>query len=240
MLVLTVVPSIVVALVQHSGAFGFLHVALLAEAIVHGQVWRLATWTFFESQPISLIFAVFFLWWLGRDLVGRLGDRGFLYAYGAIAISTAVVVTAVGLADAGVSRFPYLGTWPVAAGLTIVWGSLFPDRTIRVYLVLPIRGSWMTAFTVGATILVGIYYGWRVVLPDLVAEALTIGYLRAGSLRTAFAKGRSVRREAAVKAKRRAARGSLRLVESMDDEPPPLPKDVEKQLGDLFDPKRKR
>ena len=236
LLVLTAVPSIVLALIQHTEKLGFFDVALIPDRIVHGQVWRLATWTFCEPSPLSLLFTCFFLYWLGRDLGDSIGPKRFLQAYFGIGISTALLVIAVGLTDPSVNAMPVLGAWPICAGLSIVWGWRFPDRVIRIYFVLPVRGAWIAALTVGITVLYGIYADWRAVLPEIAAELVTLGFLRALALR-----GAARKRQVVVKhQKKRAAVAYLKVVESHDDEPPPLPKDIEAQLGDLFDPKRKR
>src|SRR5512142_2539933 len=84
-----VVASLVGALGR---GFGFLEqAALIPIAVWQGQVWRLVTWVFFETDPLSLLFGCLTLYWFGRDLCFAWGARRFLVSFFGIAIVSAAV-----------------------------------------------------------------------------------------------------------------------------------------------------
>src|SRR3954467_1641019 len=68
-----------------AGAFGGRHGspifdlgALTPPDVLHGQVWRLATWCFLEPSPLGLIFGCLALYWFGSDLANEWGSPRFL------------------------------------------------------------------------------------------------------------------------------------------------------------------
>ena len=59
--------------------YGLIDVAALEPlAVWQGQIWRLVTWVFFETDPLSLLFGGLTLYWFGRDLCFAWGPRRFL------------------------------------------------------------------------------------------------------------------------------------------------------------------
>ena len=65
-------------------------------------------------------------------------------------------MTVAGVATCLVSRIDkalldheYLGGYALGSALTIAWGLWFPDRIVRIYLVLPIRGFWLGKNPIG-------------------------------------------------------------------------------------------
>ncbi len=150
----------------------------LVPARVHAlELWRLATWSFVEVSPFSLLFAVLFLYWFGEDLSVTWGPKRFLRVYLGLSLSAAAITCAVGAIDPDVMHSAYLGTLAVASGLVVAWGLLHPDREIRVYFLFPITGRAMVVLTVFLTVAIGAYSGWEVVVPALVAEALMAAYV---------------------------------------------------------------
>src|SRR5262245_54830383 len=95
------------------------YLLLLPDAVLAGQVWRLATWSFFELSPLGLIFGCLMILIFGRDLSDVWGHRRFLMTYLVITVVTGGLTTLVGLASGDVGRFPYYTVWPVAEALII-------------------------------------------------------------------------------------------------------------------------
>jgi hypothetical protein len=119
--------------------------------------------------------------WLGRDLSLAFGERGFALAYLGLAAGAALVTAALSLLwPALVPRaFPWLGAWPVVAGLTVAWGLLHPDRQILFNLVLPVTGRALVWVTVGGTLLFILFSrSVGAFVPHLAAEGLMALYLR--------------------------------------------------------------
>ncbi len=160
--------------------------AFAPAAVREGQVWRLVTWAFVETQPIDLVFAALMVYWLGRDLSFSFGERGLVVAWLGLSAGTALVTTLLSLAWPSLvpGAAVWLGAWPVIAALTLGWGLLFPDRQILFYMVLPVTGRVLVWVTLGGTLLfilfsrsVGAY------VPHLAAEGLMALYLRWPRLR---------------------------------------------------------
>src|SRR3990170_8385570 len=64
------------------------NLAIFVPALVtRGELWRLVTWPFVETHPLSLVFGALILWWLGRDLALAWGERRFLVLFLGLAAS---------------------------------------------------------------------------------------------------------------------------------------------------------
>src|SRR5258708_37878588 len=55
--------------------------ALFPDRVLAGEGWRLPTWVFFETDPLSLIFACLGLWRFGRGFAGAWGPIRFPSGY---------------------------------------------------------------------------------------------------------------------------------------------------------------
>jgi membrane associated rhomboid family serine protease len=183
-------------------AFGSRHVAPLFELLAlqpdlvwHGQLWRLGTWPFIEGSPVGLIFSCLTMYWFAPDLAAVWGSRRFLGVFGGVVLAASVVTCLIALADPEVREHSYLGSVAFTVALMVAWGLWFPDRVIRLYFFIPIRGYWVAWFTVGITVIYAIYAGWTSFLPELLAEASVLAWLFRRSI---LARWSRVRRQATV------------------------------------------
>jgi membrane associated rhomboid family serine protease len=241
---LTIGLSLLVAFSSRHTAPFFELLSLTPGEVWRGQVWRLVTWPFIEPSVLSLIFACLFLYWFGRDLADEWGSPRFLAVFGGVALGAAVGTCLVAQMDKPVLDEQYLGSWAVTAAMVVAWGLWFPDRVVRLYFVLPIRGYWLAWLTVAITVVLAIYSGWERYLPELFAEGSTLAWMFRRSIVARWARARRAageRREAERRAaarKRAKSVDYLRVVEA-DDDPPPLPPDVEAKIQDLLGGRRK-
>ena len=150
----TVLLSVLAAVGRFAGVSLAGETMLLPALVWSGQVWRLVTWVFIDVSPLSLFFTCLVLWWLGRDLVGVWGARGFLRVYLGLAVAAAVltVVIARALLGARGMMWSYYSAWPVVEAMIIAWALYFPHRQILVYFVLPLGGRNLIALVVGGTL----------------------------------------------------------------------------------------
>jgi membrane associated rhomboid family serine protease len=246
-LAITVVLSLFAAFGSRHAAPLFDWAALCPGDVWHGQLWRLVTWPWIEPSPLGLIFACLFLLWFGRDLAEELGSPRFLAVFGGVLLAAGVCTCLVALIDPSVLEQQYLGGWALADAMIVAWGLWFPHRVVRFYFVLPIRGFWLAWLTVAITVVLAVYMGWESVLPDLCAEGAILAWIYRGAVVTRWARMRrsvgEARRRDARRRQRSAARAKgvahLRLVESSDDDPPPLPPEVQDRVDALLGgPKR--
>lgn len=240
-LAVTAVASLFVAFGSRHAAPLFELAALAPERVIHGQVFRLVTWPFIEPGPLALLFGLLFLYWFGRDLADVWGSRHFLAVYLGITLAAGVLTTLIALADRAVLDHTYLGGYALAAAMTVAWGLWFPDRVIRIWFILPIRGYVLAWLTIVVTVVFAVYSGWERFLPELCAEGSMLAWLfrrtiasRWSRMRRSVAEARqdAVRRDRAKKRQKSVA--YLRVVEASDDDPPPLPSDVADKIDHLL------
>lgn len=244
-------------------AFGSRHVlpllelgSLVPDRVFHGELWRILSWAVIEPSPLSLLITCLMLYWFGKDLAAAWGSRRFLLVYFGIAIVAAVGTCLVALVDTSIVEHAYVGSWPLAEAMTVAWGLWFPDRVIRIYFVIPIRGYVLAWLTLGITVVYAIYSGWDRYVPNLLAEGAMLGYVFRGTVLSRWSTWRRARATSARKVRARASARTkneqrmatvhvLRAIEAKDDDLPPLPPDVESKIGKLLadagqDQRRKR
>jgi len=164
-----------------SGTVGLL--VLIPGAVLEGELWRLATWTFLEGEPLGLLFAALTLYWFGRDLAWAWGTRrllltwlGFGTASGLAVVLLSLVIPVPGAA----------GPWPVLSALLVAWGLLYPERQMSFWGVLPLTGRGLVWITIGGTLFFGAFYGMRSMAAHLAAEGLMLLWFRGLSPRGAW------------------------------------------------------
>ncbi len=158
------------------------HLAALSPTmILRGQVWRLVSWPFVQTDPFTLLFGAFMLYWLGQQLSFVWSERRFLVRFFGYAAFASVATTLLALVWAPAS-VGHLGLWPVANALIVSWAMLYPDRQVNVWGVLPITGKTAAWLVVGGTFLYGIAAGGLAGIgaftPHLFALAIAWGLSR--------------------------------------------------------------
>jgi len=150
--------------------------------IVRGQIWRLATWAFFDTNGQNLVFGALMLGIFGRDLASLWGGVRYLIICFGVALGAGFLTTLVGGVWDDVYRAQYLSIWPLADALIVAWAILFPSRTILFMLMLPASGRNLLYLTVGMTLLFAIMYGFSNFVPHFLAMAVMYTYIRGGTL----------------------------------------------------------
>jgi membrane associated rhomboid family serine protease len=178
LILVTLVASIVAAVDSRGGGNLYNHLALLPSYIWDGELWRLATWILVESAPIALVSGCISLYWFGGDLVDEWGTARFVRFAAAVVLVAGAGTSVLALALDDVWQYPHLGGVALGSALVIVWALLFPDRRVRVYMVLEVGGPLLAYGTVAITVLFAIFYGIAFVLPELLAEATALAYIR--------------------------------------------------------------
>jgi membrane associated rhomboid family serine protease len=214
LIAITLVTSLVGVIGERNG-LPLVRLGILSpERVLHGEVWRLVTWVFFELHPYSLIFACLMLYWFGRDLAHKWRPVRFLAVYFGFAAGVALATCLIGRflwEEAYLSA--YAGSWPIQEALIIAWALAFPDRQINLYLVVPVGGRALIWITIGGTVLfAALSDGFASFLPHFIAEGVMLGYM--GQLRRVWLKWRLSRLQS--QAKRYVAN-----VERDDDDRPP-------------------
>lgn len=132
--------------------------ACSAEAVLHGQIWRLLTSGVLTapSSPRHLIFTLIGLYFLSPGLERRWGSARFLRFLAAAVVAGNVLAVVTDLLVGG--RVPYLasgamfGCGAALSALAVAWAREYPTAEVRLFFFLPVSGRaflWITlAFAV--------------------------------------------------------------------------------------------
>ena len=113
-------------------------------ALLHGEVWRLVTFVFVPaySSPFALLSSLYFYYWIGSTLERQWGTAKFNLYYISGALLTVLGVVLASL----ITGNPYLtaaGTGYVNLSMFFAFAFLFPDTTVLLFFILPVRMKWL-------------------------------------------------------------------------------------------------
>ena len=113
-------------------------------ALLHGEVWRLGTFVFVPpySSPFALLISLYFYYWIGSTLERQWGTAKFNLYY---ISGTLLTVLGVVLASL-ITGNPYLtaaGTGYVNLSMFFAFAFLFPDTTVLLFFILPVKMKWL-------------------------------------------------------------------------------------------------
>ncbi len=127
---------------NNANALSFLTFNL--NALLHGEVWRLVTFVFVPaySSPFALLISLYFYYWIGSTLERQWGTAKFNLYYISGALLTVLGVVLASL----ITGNPYLtaaGTGYVNLSMFFAFAFLFPDTTVLLFFILPVRMKWL-------------------------------------------------------------------------------------------------
>ena len=117
----------------------------------HGEIWRLFTYIFIPQtfSPIWVIFALWFLWFLGD---------GLEQAWGSFRITLYYLVGMIGTTIAAFFFGGNFSNGILNASLFFAFARFYPDEVIYVFFVLPVKIKWL-AWVSAAFLLFGFVVG---------------------------------------------------------------------------------
>lgn len=132
----------------HHGAGWFTELfAFQADAVLHGQVWRLITYAFLHSwgDIWHLAINMFLLWWAGREVEDLYGPKEFLAFYFLAALvgglgELAAVQT--GLID----DVPMIGASGAVTAVLLLFALHYPTRTLLLMWFIPVPALLLVVF----------------------------------------------------------------------------------------------
>ncbi len=140
------------------------------DAVRRGEVWRLATFLLIPPRSSSLwVFVnLYFTWWVGSSLEKHWGAFKFnaFYFIGALATIAAALVAG-----------PTSNTW-LDSSLFLAFATTFPEVSILLFFILPIRVKWLgifAALAIGAAFVLGDWETRAPIIAALVNYALFFG-----------------------------------------------------------------
>jgi membrane associated rhomboid family serine protease len=127
---------------------GFTSILTLDPArILHGEVWRLVTYIFIPQtlSPWWILFALWFLWWIGEGL-----ER----VWGPFRFTLYLVVGMVGTTVAAFFFGSNFSNTMLIASLFYAFAYFYPDEVIYLLFILPVKIKWL-AWILAALLLLG-------------------------------------------------------------------------------------
>jgi hypothetical protein len=124
-------------------------IALDPDKIRHGEVWRLITYIFIPQSlhPLWVIFALWFLWWVGEGL-----ER----AWGPFRLTLYFLVGMIGTTAAAFFFGSNFSNSMLLMSLFLAFAHFYPEEIIYILFILPVRIKWL-AWIAGAFLLLGFF-----------------------------------------------------------------------------------
>lgn len=142
MLYITIMYAVGFLIVMINPTFYYQYLTLDANAILHGQIWRIFTFIM-EPPTDSLIWIIFSLslyYFIGSNLERVWGSFRFnLYFFSGVIfhVIAAIIVYLV----TGISM--QMGTTYLNLSLFLVFAALFPDVQFMLYFIIPVKVKWL-------------------------------------------------------------------------------------------------
>ncbi len=127
--------------------------ALSAEAAVRNvMIWQLFTYMFLHAGIMHLLFNMLALWMFGSMLEQDWGTRRFLKYYFLCGIAAGVCVLAINAAI-GDWGTPTVGSSGAIFGLLVAFGVMYPNQTVLMNFLFPIKAKYMVMIYAGIELL---------------------------------------------------------------------------------------
>lgn len=121
-----------------------------SQAIGHGWIWQLFTYSFTPNGFLSEAFALFSVWLFGAMLEDEFGARWLTEFFVASTAGGALLACAVSYAFAG--RYggldPYniaVGMWPAVLALLLAFARFHGEEELRLYFVINVKAKYVAA-----------------------------------------------------------------------------------------------
>ncbi len=189
-------------------------------------VWQLLTYPFVHLQVFGLLLAMLMYGWFGGTLEAWWGSVRFFKFFFGLTVGVAAITVVLSFFWPALAEARFLGPFPIIAAMIVAFGLTFPDREIRLFFVLPVKGIHLVWISVGITVLSIIFSGALApFVPHIIAIASSV-LLVTGSWRgrrmwlyvRKWQVESQIKREQEARKRRVEKVGHLRVVEP--DDPP--------------------
>jgi len=184
-------------------------------------VWQLVTYAFIAVDPLSVIFGALVMVSVGGPLEAAWGSRRLLqFALGVTALSGAITVL-VFIPFEGARNAAFPGAWVMGTAMWVAFG-LYVGRGQTGFWGIPCTGHTLALIGAGFVVLNALMTGVLRMLPELLALALTLAYMRGASPRRLWLRAQSWRLQRKASARSRR----LRVIDSERN----MPRDSDRYL----------
>ncbi len=138
----------------------FAALACVHEGVLRGEAWRLFTASLLTAPQLThLLFTLLVLYMFAPTVEGRWGTRRFVTFLALVSAGSFGIETVASALVPGFGSAMNYGPGLIVAGLTAAWGRENPRAEIRLFFVLPVRGSSMVWVTIAFAVLGLVYPG---------------------------------------------------------------------------------
>ena len=146
--------------------------------------WQVVTYAFLHGSIGHLFFNMLGLWMFGSELEHVWGQKRFLQFYTASVIAAAV--THLIVMPLLQSAAPMIGASGGVFGLLLAFAMLFPNRTILLFFVIPMKAKWLVALYGVLELYQGVY-----VMNSGIAHFAHLGGMLGGFLMLRYWRGQA-------------------------------------------------
>ena len=145
--------------------------------------WQIVTYAFLHANFNHLFFNMLGLWMFGTELEHVWGQRRFVVFYFASVLAAALTQIAVNVVMGG---GPTVGASGGLFGLLLAFAMLFPNRTILLFFVIPMKAKWLALLYGVLELYQGVY-----VMNSGVAHFAHLGGMLGGYLTLRYWRGQA-------------------------------------------------
>ena len=146
--------------------------------------WQIVTYSFLHANFNHLFFNMLGLWMFGTELEHVWGQRRYVIFYFASVVAAALTQIAVNFIVGGGG--PTVGASGGLFGLLLAFAMLFPNRTILLFFVIPMKAKWLALLYGVLELYQGVY-----VMNSGVAHFAHLGGMLGGYLTLRYWRGQA-------------------------------------------------
>lgn len=179
LMAVTLIASVIFTFSARNGSFGAPDLVFHVDAVLGLEIWRLITYPFIISHPLSLLLSLFILYLFGSHFESIWGSEDFLRFFVFASIGAAALAVPLNLFLGTILPF---GDTGVASGPSAVFDALLvamaltnPNANVLFGFVLPIKARNIIYFILGFELLSGLMTGAAAV--SITLGGMAMGYL---------------------------------------------------------------
>jgi membrane associated rhomboid family serine protease len=121
------------------------HLVLEPLAVVHGEIWQLATYSLIDPGILSIAFSMLTLWFTGALLEGAYGSRWLMELYWTSAIGGAIIASLISFTHIFGMRPDVIAAtaWTGVFGLLVAIGMLFGDQEFYLWFLIRVKAKYL-------------------------------------------------------------------------------------------------
>ena len=117
----------------------------LSPSTVWPRIWQPFTYLFIHKDFLHVFFNMFVLWMFGSELESIWGRRSFLKYYFFTGVGSGLLWLILNLSNA---NYVLAGASGAVYGILLAFGMMFPNRTVYIYFLLPIKVKYLVMILV--------------------------------------------------------------------------------------------